>query len=60
MNEQSILFPTDDSRDRSFEFKRAAKAARRENTISRTDLIIKLPYVYSEKLFIVSRTSGGK
>ena len=55
---QGILFPTDDSRDRSFEYKRAKKTKRKENRIGRTDLIIKLPYIYSEKQFIISRTTG--
>ena len=56
---QGVLFPTDDFRDRSFEYKRAEKRQKRENRIGKTDLIIKLPYIYCDKQFIVSRTTGG-
>jgi hypothetical protein len=54
-----LLFPMDDARDQTFELKRAIKVQRREDRIGKTDLIIKLPYTFTEKIFIVSRTTGN-
>jgi len=56
---QGSLFPTDDSRDRSFEYKRAKKYVRKLQTKGHVDLIVKIPYVYTNTQFIVSRTTGG-
>ena len=59
MDKQSYLFPTDDSFDKSFEYKRAAKAVRKEQIHGHVDLIIKFPYMLSERQFIVSRMQSG-
>ena len=56
---QQFLFPMDEAGDQTFELKRAIKNQRREDRIGKTDLIIKLPYTYTEKMFIISRTTGG-
>jgi len=56
---KQFLFPMDEAGDQTFELKRAIKNQRRENRIGKTDLIIKLPYTYTEKMFIVSRTTGN-
>lgn len=55
---QGFLFPTEDCSDHSFEFRRAAKAQRREDTIGPKDLVIILPRRYVQSEFIVSRTTG--
>ena len=49
----------DEAGDKTFELKRAIKNQRREDRIGKTDLIIKLPYTFTEKVFIVSRTTGN-
>jgi hypothetical protein len=60
MNEQKALFSFEDSGDRNFEYKRAKKQAQREREGRIKDLIIKLPYVFTEKQFLVSRTQSGE
>jgi hypothetical protein len=55
---QLNLFPTQDCGDHSFEYKRAAKAHKREDQIGKTDLIIVLPRRYMGSEFAVSRTTG--
>ena len=55
---QLNLFPTQDFGDHSFEYKRAAKAHKREDQIGKTDLIIVLPRRYMGSEFAVSRTTG--
>jgi len=57
--QQGFLFPTDERGDHSFEFKRDAKAQKREDRIGKTDLIVILPRRYVQSEFAVSRTSGG-
>lgn len=56
---KQFLFPMDEAGDQTFELKRAIKVQRREDRIGKTDLIIKLPYTFTEKMFIVSRTTGN-
>gem|GEM_PF-3519730 len=58
MAEQLYLFPTDGPCN--FELKRAAKVHRRENNIGKVDLIVQLPHLYSDNMFLVSRTTGGR
>jgi hypothetical protein len=60
MQNQGVLFPTEDSGDKSFEFKRAQRAARKELTQGHVDLMVILPYTLTEKQFVVSRMSSGK
>jgi len=56
---QGCLFPLYDSGDQNYEFKRAKKQAKREREGRVKDLIIKLPYCFTEKQFIVSRNTSG-
>lgn len=55
---QLNLFPTDERGDKSFEFKRAAKAEKRAALIGKIDFIVILPYRYVASEFAVSRTTG--
>ena len=57
---QGSLFPLYDSGDQNYEFKAAKKQAQREREGRIKDLIIKLPYVFTEKQFLVSRTQSGE
>jgi len=56
---QLNLFPTEDCGDHSFEFRRAAKAQKREDLIGKVDLLVILPRRYVQSEFAVSRTTGG-
>jgi hypothetical protein len=57
---QGSLFPLYDSGDQNYEFKRAKKQAKREREGRVKDLVIKFPYRFTEKAFIVSRNTSGE
>ena len=56
---QKVFFPSKDDRGKSFEFKRAEKQARKEQTGQMPELIIVLPYVHSNQSFVVTRRQDG-
>ena len=59
MNQQGNLFPTEDSSDKNYEYKRAVRQAKKEQSGRVKDLIIMFPAMYSDKQFLVSRDRNG-
>jgi len=56
---QGVLFAFDDSSDRSFEYKRAVKAQKREDRIGKIELKIILPHRFTTGEEVVCRFTSG-
>jgi hypothetical protein len=58
-DKQLMLFPTDDMRDRSFEYKRAVKQQKKEDLLGKVELEVHLPMRYTQGVYHVCRYTSG-